>query len=255
MNNPGSSLIDNSSIRSFILMLIITMGFISFITKTYNEPILENISLSVISSIGTFLISLVISVVFLLLVDSRQFNLIYLVNLVIYTMFFLGMYRLMIHMFRRIDAFVVNKKNTTSNNRVIIMGAGDAGKYLAEMLKNDATKKLYPVCFIDDNPALSGKIIKGLKVVGNRSLIPYAAEKYRVSDIIIAIPFVDNSTIRDIFRLCNEANCNVKRFGNMTTFTADGLSKATINEIRVEDLLGRDVVKLDLISVREYIAG
>jgi FlaA1/EpsC-like NDP-sugar epimerase len=135
------------------------------------------------------------------------------------------------------------------------MGAGTAGRYLSDMLKNDKTKKLYPVCFIDDNPALNGKVIKGLKVVGNRSLIPYAAEKFKAGSIIIAIPFVDNSTIRDIFRLCNEANCNVKRFGNMSTFTADGLSKATINEIRVEDLLGRDVVKLDLKSVSDYIAG
>jgi FlaA1/EpsC-like NDP-sugar epimerase len=256
MYHPDATLLENiSGIESFVLMIVITMALVSVILKTYNDPILGNISLSVIYSISSFLIALVISVVFLLLVDSQKFNMAYLVNLVIYTVFFLGSYRLAIHMFRRIDVFMVTRKRTSDTDRVIIMGAGDAGKYLADLLKNDKTKKLYPVCFIDDSPALNGKVIKGLKVVGNRSLIPYAAEKYHASSIIIAIPFVDNSTIRDIFRLCNEANCNVKRFGNMTTFTADGLSKATINEIKVEDLLGRDVVKLDLRCVSEYISG
>jgi FlaA1/EpsC-like NDP-sugar epimerase len=256
MYHPDASLMQNfASIESFVFVLIITMALVSVILKTYNEPIVGNITISVISSVWAFFISFVISVVFLLLVNSQKFNLVYYINLAIYTIFFLGLYRLAVQILRRIDSFVLIRRKTSDMDRVIIIGAGNAGKYLAEMLKNDKTKKLYPVCFIDDNPALNGKIIKGLKVEGNRSLIPYAADKYKANVIIIAIPFVDNSTIRDIFRLCDEANCNVKRFGNMTTFTADGLSKATISEIRVEDLLGRDVVKLDLKSVSEYIAG
>jgi FlaA1/EpsC-like NDP-sugar epimerase len=150
---------------------------------------------------------------------------------------------------------MVVRNRSSGIQRVIIMGAGDAGSYLADILRNDKSKNMYPVAFIDDNPELTGKMIKGLRVIGNRSLIPYAAEKYKADIIIIAIPFVDNSTIRDIFGLCNEANCIVRRFGNMTTFTDEALRKATINEINVEDLLGRDVVKLDLKSVSDYIRG
>ena len=187
--------------------------------------------------------------------NSQQFSLVYLVNLVIYTVFFLGAYRMVAHFGRRLNSFVLIRSKKCDMQRVIIMGAGDAGKYLADMLKTDKSKAMYPVCFIDDNPELNGKLIKGLKVEGNRALIPFAAQKYKADVIIIAIPFVDNSTIRDIFRLCGEANCCVKRFGSMTTFTEAGLSKATINEINVEDLLGRDVVKLDLQSVSDYIAG
>lgn len=251
---PGAVLW-NDDARSFILMLIISMGVISLIFRTYNEPILDSILFSVVSSVGTFLISLVMSVIFLLLLDNVRLDFAFLINLVIYTIYFLGAYRLAIHLFRRAGVYMVHMLRASNAQRVIIMGAGTAGRYLADMLRNDRSKKMYPVCFIDDDPSLNGKKIKGLKVEGNRSFIPYAAEKYKAGVIIIAIPFVDNSTIRDIFRLCCEANCNVKRFGNMSTFTADGLSKATINEIRVEDLLGRDEVKLDLKSVSDYIAG
>lgn len=256
MYHPETSLLDNIvSIQSFIIMLLITMALVSVIIKTYSDSIFENIALSIISSIGTFLIALVLSVVFLLLVGNHKFNLTQIVNMVIYSVFFLSGYRLAMHLLRRFDAYIVTKNKTSDMDRVIIMGAGDAGRFLVNMLRNDKSKNLYPVAFIDDDPNLNGKVINGLKVVGNRSLIPFAAEKFKAKVIVIAIPFVDNSTIRDIFRLCSEANCNVKRFGNMTTFTADGLSKSTISEIRVEDLLGRDVVKLDLKSVSDYIAG
>ena len=256
MYNPEFSLWqDFRSIQSFILMLVITMALLSIILKTYNEPIFGNFALSVIMSIGTFFIALVISSIFIFVIDSQKFSAVYLINLLIYSFFFLGAFRMAVTVIRRFGSYIGTMGKKCDLERVIIMGAGDAGKYLADMLKADKTKRMYPVCFIDDNPALNGKVVKGLKVVGNRTLIPYAAQKYRARVVIVAIPFVDNSTIRDIFRLCSEAECSVKRFGSMTTFTADGLSKATINEINVEDLLGRDVVKLDLRSVSEYIAG
>jgi FlaA1/EpsC-like NDP-sugar epimerase len=187
------------------------------------------------------------------LIDAQRFTLVLLINIAVYSIFFLSLYRLTMLLIRRLNTYFIIRSKQSGIQRVIIMGAGAAGKYLADMLRNDKTKNMYPVAFIDDNPELTGTVIKGIKVIGNRSLIPYAAEKFKADSIVIAIPFVDNSTIRDIFRLCNEAECTVRRFGNMTTFTDEGLKKATINEINVEDLLGRDVVKLDLKSVTDYI--
>ena len=256
MSRPGTSLLHSyQSILPFLLMLVITTALISIILKTYAEPIFGNFSHSVILASVTFFIALALSAAFSAIIGDLGFEVVYLVNIVIYTVFFLGVYRMVVNMARRFGSYIVTKSKKCDMERVIIMGAGDAGKYLADMLKTDKSKRMYPVCFIDDNPTLNGNLIKGLKVVGNRTLIPYAAQKYKAGVVIVAIPFVDNSTIRDIFRLCSEADCSVKRFGSMTTFTADGLSKATINEINVEDLLGRDVVKLDLQSVSDYIAG
>lgn len=242
-------------ILSFVSIIIVTMGLLSLVFKTYNDSIHENISSSAIASIGTFVLAFLLSVFFMFLIDTNRFESIFYANLAAYSIVMLGMFRILIHMIRRINSYFISQQKTSTMQRVIIIGAGDAGKYLVEMLRNDKTKNQYPVAFIDDNPDLVGRTIKGLKVVGSRELIPYASDRYNADVIIIAIPFVDNSTIRDIFRLCCEADCNVYRFGNMTTFTQAGLSKATINSVRVEDLLGRDVVKLDLRTVSAYIAG
>jgi FlaA1/EpsC-like NDP-sugar epimerase len=253
---PDGSFIDViARIKSFVAVLLITMAMVSVIMKSYNDPIFENVSLSMVVAIRAYFVSLVISVLILLLIDKQSFDAVFFLNLGIYTVFFFGVFRLGAMAIRRADSYLMNFRSDPGIKRVMIIGAGDAGKYLVEMLRNDKNKNLFPVAFIDDNPNLNGKMIKGLKVVGNRSLISFAAEKYKADVIIIAIPFVDNSTIRDLFSLCSKTNCSVKRFGNMTTFTEAGLSKATINEIRVEDLLGRDVVKLDLKSVSDYIKG
>lgn len=177
-----------------------------------------------------------------------------LVNAVAYSFLLCGGYRLLCSAWNKMN-LLSGKAITGQRKRVLIVGAGDAGGFLANLLNYDASRGRKPVAFIDDNDRLWGKRMKGIPVVGGRELIPYAASKYKVDEIIVAIPYVDNSTIREIFRYCCDAGCPVKRFGNLSNFTAKGLEKATINEIKVEDLLGRDSVKLDLEKVREMLEG
>lgn len=240
--------------KALIVLLIISSAVISLILRSYNDPIRENLAASMIIVIGTFIVSYITSFLLLVFIDGQVYNTMFSISLIMYTTFLFCAFRLGNFVFRRLDTFLFKIRSVHSMEPVIIFGAGDAGKYLVDLLNKDKSKHQFPVAFIDENPELEGKRIKGLPVIGPRALIPYAAQKYNVKEIIIAIPFVDNSTIRDIFRICTLANCNVKRFANMTTFTANGLTKATINEICVEDLLGRDVVRLDLQSVSNYIS-
>lgn len=199
--------------------------------------------------------AIIISHVFfalLMIFLGRPVSYIFLINIAVYSMALCGLYR-----FAAVSVYYMRRhmlKDRASNEkRVIIFGAGDAGKYLANMLFQDSSKKMRPVAFIDDNPALEGKKIKGLPVVGPRLALPYAAKKYGAETIIIAIPFVDNSTIREIFNLCCQAGCTVKRFGNMSNLAFESLAKSTITEVRVEDLLQRDVVRLDLESLSVFL--
>lgn len=175
-------------------------------------------------------------------------------NALAYSLLLCGGYRLFLSAWNKMN-LLTNRGITGQRKRVLIVGAGDAGGFLVNLLNYDASKGRKAVAFIDDNDELWGKKVKGIPVVGGRKLIPYAAEKYKIDEIIVAIPYVDNSTIRDIFRYCCEAGCPVKRFGNLSSVTARGLEKATINEINVEDLLGRNSVKLDLDKVQEMLEG
>ncbi|MHB1315303.1 MAG: polysaccharide biosynthesis protein [Christensenellales bacterium] len=149
----------------------------------------------------------------------------------------------------------LHQKDNAKIKNIIIFGAGGAGQYLLNLLMYAPKDRCRIVCFIDDDPKLWGRRIKGVRVLGGRENIPKAAEQYKVDEIIIAIPHVDNSTIREIFNYCALANCNIKRFANMTNFTGDSLAKATIDNVKLEDLLGRSEIKLNMVPVKEMISG
>lgn len=167
----------------------------------------------------------------------------------------LGSYRLLLrawHWFH--GKYILDLKQEAAKN-ILIFGAGDAGQYLLNMLMYNPKEKCRVVGFIDDNDSLWGMRIKGVKVLGGRELIPKVSMRHHISEIIIAIPFVDNSTIREIFGYCANANLTVRRFANLTSFTERSLSKATIDDVKIEDLLGRSEIKLDMVAVKELIWG
>jgi FlaA1/EpsC-like NDP-sugar epimerase len=127
---------------------------------------MENLAASMIIAIGTFLISFIFSYVILVLITGQLYDIMFSISLIIYTVFFFCAYRLGDVVIRRIDHLIFRLRGTSDMDRVIIFGAGDAGKYLVDLLNNDKTKHLRAVAFIDDNPLLEGKKIKGLPVVG-----------------------------------------------------------------------------------------
>jgi FlaA1/EpsC-like NDP-sugar epimerase len=238
--------------RLIVIVYLVVSAFTFLLFRCYNELIRDYSLFNALKIGGAIAASHIIFGVFMAIIEQPlPFTLI--LNLAIYAVTVIGIYRLIVLSAYNIISHLPRTEKASDQKRAIIFGAGHAGKYLVDMLNYDKSKKMIPVAFIDDNPKLERRRIKGLLVVGPRMLIPYAAKKYNAEIIVIAIPFVDNSTIREIFNLCCEANCTVKRFGNMSNLAFDGLSKSTINEVRVEDLLQREEVRLDLKSVSDLI--
>ncbi len=240
--------------RLLAIAYVVINIFTFLLVRCYDEQIRDYSLFSAIKLCGAVIISHLILAIFMAVMEQAlPFR--FILSLTIFTGAFCGLYRLLVltayHVFYRL----LKTDRSKDVKRAIIFGAGNAGKYLVDMLNQDPSKQLRPIAFIDDDPRLERKRVKGLLVVGPRMLIPYAAKKYNAEVIIIAIPFVDNSTIREIFNLCRDAGCTVKRFGNMSNLAFEGLAKSTINEVRVEDLLQREVVRLDLESVSGMVKG
>jgi FlaA1/EpsC-like NDP-sugar epimerase len=169
--------------------------------------------------------------------------------------FLSGSYRILLIiimnlLYRYLKAF--RKKGVTN---IIVFGAGDAGRFLENMLTYDKTKRMRVVAFIDDNPALHGKKVRGCPIYGGRESVSEAVAKFKADEIIIAIPHVDNSTFREIVELCCQSGARVRRFANMSDLHITDLSKATINEIEIDDLLGRAPVSFHLSGVAEMLYG
>lgn len=102
--------------QAFLPMLIITMALVSVIMKTYQHRILEDVASNIVLSVGAFALAFAMSVIFLLLIDSGQLELLFLINLLIYSVFFLGSYRLAFLLWRRLDRFSSNQCKTKQSS-------------------------------------------------------------------------------------------------------------------------------------------
>lgn len=140
-----------------------------------------------------------------------------------------------------------------SHRNVMIVGAGSAASLLIKELQyGPGDSKI--VCLIDDNPAKKGKYIHSIPIVGNRSDIPYMAQKYHIDEIIIAIPSASPATIRELLTICQETDARLKRLPAIASSLTSSLSQ-TVREVNYEDLLGRDAVVIENPELASFVAG
>ena len=93
---------------------------------------------------------------------------------------------------------------------VLIIGAGDAGRALAQEFNNSHFVRDHLVCVIDDNPVKQGKHLCGAPIVGNRQDIPEAVRKYKIQKIIFAIPSCPAAARKEILDICTTTGCEVQ---------------------------------------------
>ncbi len=164
---------------------------------------------------------------------------------------------LLIRSFKRLMTVVSSSRhNDAEVRRAIIIGAGNAGSMLANMLINRRDMGIYPVGMIDDDKNKLGMTISGVKVYGKLSEIERIATLRRATEIIIAIPSATPVEMKEIYDSCKITNLPISTFGSLVDFHAfmDGSHKS-LKKVTIEDLLFRDSVKPDMRKVSEYING
>lgn len=136
---------------------------------------------------------------------------------------------------------------------VMIIGAGSAASLLIKELQyGPGDSKI--VCIIDDNPAKKGKYIHNIPIVGDRNDIPAMADKYKIDEIILAIPSAPPTTVRDILTICQTTGARLRRLPAIASSLTSSLSQ-TVREVNYEDLLGRDAVVIQNKELADFIAG
>lgn len=135
----------------------------------------------------------------------------------------------------------------------LVIGAGEAGSMIIQELKYSAHLNSKVVGVIDDNPHKKGKLIHGVRILGGRECILDVAKKYEVDEIILAIPSASPKVTRDILRICNQTTCKLKILPGMYQLITEDVSVSKLRDVSIEDLLGRDPIKVDLESVRGFI--
>ena len=135
-----------------------------------------------------------------------------------------------------------NNKNAT---RVMLIGAGDAGMTILRDVNKNIESNSRVVCIIDDNTNKYGRYIEGVPVVGGRDDILKNVEKYNINEIYFAIPSASSAQRRDILNICRETDCEIKVLPGIQQIVNGDVSVNMMKNVAIEDLLGRDVVKVN----------
>ena len=131
--------------------------------------------------------------------------------------------------------------------KAIIIGAGSAGQTIKEDINKSNRKEnigIKVVAFIDDNPEKKGQYIDGTIIYGGRDSIKELVKKEDIDLILVALPSAQENQKREILQICNETNCEIKVLPGIYQLVSGSISMSGMKDVQIEDLLGRDPVKI-----------
>ena len=156
---------------------------------------------------------------------------------------------------RTVRNYLNHFSHDDSQENVMIIGAGEAGRSLATEFETSAYVKSRVVCVIDDNAAKHGKRLCGIPIVGGREDIPAAVEEYHISRIIFAIPTASAAARKEILDICATTGCKVQVLPGIYQLVNGDISVSKLRKVDPQDLLGRDPIKVNMDEIFAYISG
>ena len=138
---------------------------------------------------------------------------------------------------------------------VLVIGAGDAGAVITREIERFHNDGRTVVGFIDDDKNKLHQRMFGVKVLGDRFTIKENIVKYDVDEIIIAMPSVQGDDLRQIIEICQRTKCKMKILPGVYEIINGDASVSKLRDVQIEDLLGREPIKLDDTAVSKYIKG
>ncbi len=154
-----------------------------------------------------------------------------------------------------VRAYYESARVHLTQTNTLIIGAGRAGSNIARELRDNEQLDYSAVGFVDDDPTKKGVKIQGIKVLGNTEELPQLITANDVGHIFIAIPSASGSQIQRIIEKCRECKVDFKTLPAIGDIISGSLSVGNLRSVRVEDLLVRKDVKLDLANIQKKLQG
>lgn len=148
-------------------------------------------------------------------------------------------------MYRAYRTTARGREFSSDQKKVLLVGAGHTGDSILQDLEREKNSKYFVVCAVDDDLNKIGRTIQRVKVAGNTKDIPKLVEKHGIEVIIFAVPAATNKEKRRILNICAKTKCQLKKVPDLYDFVTDSKNiTSQIHDVSVEDLLGRDVIKV-----------
>lgn len=155
----------------------------------------------------------------------------------------------------RIVKTLANKKGGKQGKKIMIIGAGSSGAIILKEMQSSTYAEGHVVCFIDDDKNKVGKYLNGVPIEGNREDIPKLAQKYEIDEIFIAMPSAPARETKKILEICKETDCRLKILPGIYQLLNGEVSVEKLREVQIEDLLGREPIRVKLDEIMDYVGG
>ncbi len=140
-----------------------------------------------------------------------------------------------------------------TGKRLLIVGGGDTGELLLRQLGRSAALQFRPVGILDDDPQKKGLLLHGVPILGAVDAIVEIAAVTDAEEIIIAAPSATGDQMRRMAAACRETGLPTAIMPPTEEVLAGGVSWKALREVRIEDLLRREPVHLDVASMADFL--
>ena len=135
----------------------------------------------------------------------------------------------------------------------MVVGAGAGGFMMIREMKNSKHLNRKIPCIIDDDPKKIGTWLQGIPVVGSKEEIPAMVKRYGIEEIVIAIPTLAPDKRRELLEICQQTACKILMLPGIYQMVNQEVDVSMLREVQIEDLLGRDPVRLKMDEIGAYI--
>jgi len=145
--------------------------------------------------------------------------------------------------------------STHAIKRLLIVGAGDAGQMIARELRLNNKLQSKAVGFVDDDQSKQREKFQGVPVLGQCLDIAKICLRKGINEVIIAMPSASSNKIKEINYLCQQVDVVCKTLPNVGSLIDGSVSVQMLKDVSLEDLLGRDQIRLDTQKITGYLSG
>lgn len=147
----------------------------------------------------------------------------------------------------------MNSSCENSGRRTLIIGAGEAGRLLLTEIGRQPEPDYHVVGLVDDDEAKQGMYLSNVRVMGTQEDLQELVRRYRIEDLLIAVPSARGADLRRIIENCRKTGARARILPAFSDIISCKVSVSQIRDIELEDLLGREPVSLDKSCIKEYL--
>lgn len=153
----------------------------------------------------------------------------------------------------RIYSDSITKRLNLDGRRTLVVGAGQAGTMVVRQMKQNPQNGLMPVLFVDDDKMKQHLDIYGVNVAGGTKDISRLVKEHDIQNIVIAIPSMSRVEMASLTKKCVDTGARTQTIPRIEDVMKGKVSVNDIRDVKIEDLLGREEVELDMMAISKKL--